>query len=570
MKKLSIVILVSIFCSLATQTVFAEQPVDPAFNPNLLITDAAFSDTGTFGSAAGIQTFLEQHGSVLANTSSDFLIKLREPDAATKTALEDPNPSLGRMRTAAELIYDASVKTGLNPQVILVTLQKEQTLITGNFSDASVGRVLDRALGFGCPDSAPCGDIFLGFYRQLFGSFDTEGNRFLGAAASLMKSYNTMQNGVRIGRGPEIDANGSTTGGPAVRTARVGDVVNFQNTLGGYAPVAATQAVTLTNSATTALYRYTPHVFNGNYNFWKYYTLWFKYPNGTVIQKIGDTGLFVIDNGTKRLFSQFVANQRKIKLDQVVAVSQTEFDSYITEAQLTPLDGTLIKGDFDATVYITQNSVKQPISGPIFAQRKFSFAKVVTLPQAEVNSYATGSFLAPFDGTLVTGVTDGTVYLIDSGIKRPITYNVFVARKYSFKNLMKLSDIELAGIANGTFVTPPDSVSVKLLGDTGLYWYKDGQKRYVSAFVFKQRTVGNFPVVTLGADEFAAIPTGTAFPPKDGTIIKGDASDNIYQVSGGLKHLLTPTSYKRLRYPKPTVLSQGEVDSYTEGEMIVK
>jgi len=313
--------------------------------------------------------------------------------------------------------------------------------------------------------------------------------------------------------------------------------------------VASTQAVTLTNSATAALYRYTPHVFNGNYNFWKYYTLWFKYPNGTVIRKIGDTGLFVIDNGTKRLFSQFVAQQRKINLSQIVNVSPTEFDSYITESQLTPLDGTLIKGDGEATVYITQNGTKQPISGPIFAQRKFSFGKVITLPQAEVNSYQTGPFLAPLAGTLVTGTTDQTVYIIEAGVKRPITYNVFVARKLSFKNLLKLSDAELMGIANGTFLTPPDSVSVKLANDTGIYWYKDGQKRFVSAFVFKQRTVGNFPIVTLGTDEFAAIPTGTPFPPKDGTIVKGDASDGIYQVSDGLLHLLTPTSYKRLRYP---------------------
>jgi hypothetical protein len=262
--------------------------------------------------------------------------------------------------------------------------------------------------------------------------------------------------------------------------------------------------------------------------------------------------------------------QRKINTSQIVAVSQTEFDSYITGSQLTPLDGTLFKGDAEATVYISQNGIKQPISGPIFTQRKFSFKKVITLPQAEVISYASGPFLAPFDGTLVTGTFDGTVYLIDTGVKRPITYNVFVARKFSFKNLMKLSDDELSGIANGTFVTPPDAVQIKLQGDTGIYWYKDGQKRYVSAFVFKQRTVGNFPVVTLGADEFAAIPTGTPFPPKDGTIIKGDASDNIYQIAAGMKHLLTPTSYKRLRNPKPAILPQGEVDSFAEGEMIVK
>lgn len=564
MKKFiaTTLVLGSLSFSLNVQIVSAQSSIDPSFNPNQLISDQAFSDSKTFGSAQAVQDWLARMGSVLANTSPTFVAKLKEPDTVTKVGLEDPEPSLGRLRTAAELIYDASQKSGLNAQVILVTLQKEQTLITGNYpSDADLQRALDRALGFGCPDSAPCGSIFLGFYYQLFGAFDSTNSRYLGAAASLMKSFNfTNSSGTRVGRGP--DYNGAT--------ARMGDTVVIDNTIGGYAGVAPSQNITLSNFATTALYRYTPHVFNGNYNFWKFYNQWFKYPNGTVIEKIGDTALFVIDNGTKRSFSTFVATQRKININNIIQVSPTEFDSYYTDSQLTPLDGTLIKGDAEASVYLVQETKKHPISGPIFAQRKFSFAKVVTLPQAEVASYGNGSFVAPFDGTLVTGVTDQTVYMIEAGLKRPITATVFKARKLSFKNLMKLSDEEVAGIATGSFLTPPDSVSINAEGDTGIYWFKDNQKRYVSAFVFKQRGVGNFPHVTLGADEFAQIATGTPFPPKDLTIIKGDQTSAIYQIKDGLKHLLTAASYKRLRSPKATILPQSEVDSYAEGDAIAK
>lgn len=552
----------------------AQEAIDPAFNPNMLITDAAFSDSGTFGSPAAIQKFFVDHGSVLANTSQDFLLKLREPDTATKVGLEDPEPNLGRLRTAAELVYDATAKTGLNPQVILVTLQKEQTLITGSFgSDSDLQTALNHALGFGCPDSGGCGAIFSGFYFQLFGAFDSSGSRYLGAAASLMKSFNyTNSSGLRTGRGPEVDANGTTGqyAGPSVRTSQVGDTVGIDNTLGGFLNVTPSQNVTFNNFATTALYRYTPHVFNGNYNFWKYYTLWFKYPNGTVIQRIGDTGLFIIDNGSKRLFSQFVAKQRKISLSQVVGVSQTEFDSYITDTPLAPVDGTLIKGDASPAVFLVTQNTKQPVSGPIFVQRKFSFGKVVTLPQAETDSYATGAFVAPFDGTLITGATDQTVYIIDGGLKRPISAAVFAVRRMSFRNLMKLSDEEVAGIGSGQFLTPPDSVQVQLNGDTGIYWYKNGQKQFVSAYVFKQRGVGNFPRVVLGADEFNAIPAGAPLPPKDGTIIKSDSADGIFQVSGGVLHLLTPTSYKRLRYPKPIILPDAEINNYLQGDPIVK
>lgn len=552
---------------ISAPTAHAQGAVDPTFNPSMLIPDSAFSDVGTFGSAAGIQKFLELKGSVLANTSPDFLVKLKEPDTLVKVGLEDPQPNLTRLRTAAELIYDSATHWGLNPQVVLVQLQKEQSLITGNFSsDASLQNVLDKAVGFGCPDDSPCGDIFKGFYRQMFGSFDSEGNRWLGNAASLMKSFNATVGGVRVGRGPGVDALNQTFGRPIVRTSRKGDTVVFGNTLGGYDNVSAQQTVTLSNFATAALYRYTPHVFNGNYNFWKFYSAWFKYPNGTIIQRVSDTVQYVIDNGTKRPFSTFVAGQRKLDLTNVIVVSQTEFDSYPTEKPLPPVEGTLIKGDVDATIYLIQDSAKHPISYPVFVQRKLSFAKVVTIAQAEVDSYDVAPFLAPIDGTLILGQTDATVYIIDAQQKRPISGGVFKARKLSFKNIMKLADAEVASLPTGPYLTPPEQTAFKTPTDSMVWWYKDNLKHTVSAFVYKQRGIKNFPFLILSDAELANMPTGDPLPPTDNTVFKGDQSTAIYKMVGGLKRMFTAASYKKAKYPRATVLPQAEVDQYQPGD----
>jgi hypothetical protein len=184
--------------TLTTGQVLAQgMAVLPEFNPSILIQDKVFIDTQTFGSAAGIQKFLESKKSILANTSQEFLVKLKEPSStALKTALEDPQANLSRLRTPAELIWDASQGAGINPQVILVTLQKEQGLITNNQSVApeKLQRILDVAMGFACPDGGGCGALYLGFYFQLFGNLDESGNRYLGAAKSLMKSFNTPGN----------------------------------------------------------------------------------------------------------------------------------------------------------------------------------------------------------------------------------------------------------------------------------------------------------------------------------------------------------------------------------------
>ena len=274
------------------------QEFNSAFNPNLIIPDAAFTDSNTFGGADGIQKFLESKGSILANTDPNFLLKLNEPTNPTlKKALDDPEYFLDRARSAAELIWDASQSSGLNPQVLLVTLNKEQGLITGSPSQGRLQQALNHAMGFACPDDGGCGNLFPGFYYQLFGNIDTAGNRYLGAARSLVKSFNTP-----TGRGPQING----------KPSQVGDTILINNTLGGYDGIQPRQSVTLANRATAALYRYTPHVFNGNYNFWKFFIAWFKYPNGTLARLLNDTNVYVLLNGTLQQIPTFVLTARKL------------------------------------------------------------------------------------------------------------------------------------------------------------------------------------------------------------------------------------------------------------------
>lgn len=151
-KQISILIVPVLFFSLLINSpvVLAQESVSSDFNPSNLIDDSKFSNTSSFSSAAQIQSFLQDKGSILANTSPNFVALLKEPASTLlKQTLEDPNPNASKNRTAAELIYDAAQSSGLNPQVILVTLNKEQSLITGrqNASGDELQRALDFSLG---------------------------------------------------------------------------------------------------------------------------------------------------------------------------------------------------------------------------------------------------------------------------------------------------------------------------------------------------------------------------------------------------------------------------------------
>ncbi len=615
-RGVTVVVLAVVLSLFAPAQQISAQAFDPSFDPNTLIADSVFSDTETFGGAAGVQKFLESKNSVLANTSPEFLVKLKEPQSVTvKSGLNDPQPSLPRLRSAAELIWDAAKQSGINPQVLLVTLQKEQGLITARQNDPPerLQRALDFSMGFGCPDSTGCGPLFSGFYFQLFGNFDAANNRYLGAARSLMAWFNVPE-----GRGPNI--NGKTT--------RVGEVIELQNTLGGFDGVMERQTVMLQNRATAALYRYTPHVFNGNYNFQKYFTSWFKYPNGTLMKLSGDSTTYIIQNGSRLTLPSFVAAARGLDLNKVITVSPTEVASYplsgllgpadntvvivpgsnqkfvfldnvkrpasdfvITQRKLnpaaalvmtpaddalftagpmlTPTDGTVVRGSTKPEVYLVAAGKLQLYSAFTFAQ--YGVAKQVSLvPDAELELYPKNGFVPPKDGTIFKAANSQAVYEMFQGSKHPFTAAVFKNRGVTPKGVAVLSADEVASFPTDGFARPKDKTFFTIAGSAQLYYYREGAKRTISAFVAKQQKITSD--YTFSADEANTWSDGTPVPPRNNTIVKGDGDATVYIVlTGQLRPLTYPAYQARKITPKKiSVLPQAEVDAYAKGDVVSK
>lgn len=553
--------------------------VSDAFNPSILIPDAAFADTKTFGGPEGIQAFLESKNSVLANTSPDFLVKLAEPsNSALKTALGDPQPNLGRLRTAAELIWDASVQSGINPQVTLVTLHKEQGLI-GPVDQNRLQRALTHAMGFDCPDGSACGNLFPGFYYQLFGNVDAEGNRYLGATRSLMKSFTTPG-----GRGPLLN------GAPA----KVGSAVTLGNTLGDFDGIGAAQSVLIGNSATAALYRYTPHVFNGNYNFWRFFRSWFRYQNGALLRSTFDSTVYIIDDGQRRRLPQFVAAARGLPYTTATLVSPTELEDYPTGPTYGPADGTIIS--LSGNFYVFMNGIKRPASSFVITERKLDPAQIMPIspadaalfsegprlmpsegtiiavrgtyyrvgkdalqrfssftlkqydaakgalqaPGDEVALYPVSGYVPPKNGTLVKTAASGT-YLVGEGRRLPLTSEIFKNRGYRVADVVTLeSNEELASLPLGPVATPKEGTYFAMGKE--LFLFKNGAKHPIFAFVAKQR--GITPDYHFDAGIVSGWPDGIALAPKDGTLVKGQSTSAVYLVENGQLRPLTATIYK--------------------------
>ncbi|WDM43756.1 VCBS repeat-containing protein [Microbacterium luteolum] len=229
------------------------------FNAGNIISDAVFTNKNSM-TEAQIQAFFSSKVSrCLGGTDEDGrrIVCLKDFTISSVTRPADAycNGYTGAANeSAARIIYRVAQSCNINPQVLIVMLQKEQGLVTHSWPSAWR---YDIALGQGCPDTAPCDPQYVGFFHQIYG------------AARQMQIY--ME-----GKWFQWYAPGRTW-----------NILYNPNAACGSSPVY------IANKATSALYYYTPYQPNqnalnagygdsgdpcsayGNRNFYNYFTDWF-------------------------------------------------------------------------------------------------------------------------------------------------------------------------------------------------------------------------------------------------------------------------------------------------------
>lgn len=188
----------------------------PEFNPNYIVSDQTFSSTRVFDGENKVQDYLDKVNSPLKNYTE-------QGKRASYWIFAS-----ARGQTSSKW----GVVPNINPGLILAYLEKEQSLLS--LSSYDVGKDpesrIKTAMGYGCPDTAKCASEYHGFANQLNW-----------AAYQLQFNYNLASSGNQIVAPYHIN-----------KTITTLDEYN----------------VFLTNAATAANYRYTHHVYWGNYNLW--------------------------------------------------------------------------------------------------------------------------------------------------------------------------------------------------------------------------------------------------------------------------------------------------------------
>lgn len=173
-----------------------------------------------------------------------------------------------------------------------------------------------------------------------------------------------------------------------------------------------------------------------------------KLKDGDLVQVNGTDNLYYINGGKKQLVSPFVKNQR-FPGNPIKVVLNSDLESYPEGSYAEPLNGTLVKSANEPAVYYMETGLRRPVTYQVFMMRGYNFSDVVTLTNVEVGSWVTGSFITPPDNTLLRSGSNPTLYWVINSNLRPLTYQYFISRELNKLPVIYFPDGDIAKFPKG-------------------------------------------------------------------------------------------------------------------------
>lgn len=394
-----------------------------SFNPGNILSTTEFTDYDSM-STTRIRNFLTARGGTLGSYNNE-------------------NYS-GVTKSAAEIIFDAAWEFFINPKVLIVTLQKEQSLVTDSTPSQ---RQYDWATGYGvcddCSTSDPAIQQYKGFGKQVYW------------AAKQNRRYLDLPQNYRYQVGQTYDIDG--------------------------------QRVTIENQATAAFYNYTPHL-AGNQNFWSLYTSWFPlphYPDGSLLRIEGQAGIWLIQNGLRKPFWSRSAFLSSYDPRRVIDVSSTELEAYEIGDPIKFSNYSLLKTPAGHVFLLVDGSLKQINSPETFRRLGFNPEEILEVTEQEIASYPRGPKITLNSihpaGALLQATNTGGIFYVENGVKHAIWSQEILRSQYKNRPIISARPDELETYELGEPVKFKDGEIVTSPSSRSVYVISNGEKRPIDS-----------------------------------------------------------------------------------------
>ena len=342
--KHKLFILSIFFASILTFTLVSSSRINAAqYDRSKQIEDATFLNKNAM-SEQDINNFINQF-------PNSCLRQQNYPNNLSTISFKEPlsYSNYGTDVSPARIIWKASQLWGINPQVILATLEKEQNFVTGNGGCATWR--YNSVMGYNCPDTLKLSDypnINISrtcVEREADAGLSRQINH---GAWQLVFNKERSEGNLSWGNNSSITYVGYMTQGYRKRSAN-----SSSNYYDGYATIDGT-SVYISNGATASLYSYTPHFSNFSKIFYGWFndssqvstapkTLASLSTNIVLPGKGMSPGEFITSpNGSFVLIMQYTGQLILYQSGQIIWQSGTTYDSKDNSSLKLQDDGNLV------------------------------------------------------------------------------------------------------------------------------------------------------------------------------------------------------------------------------------
>lgn len=478
------------------------------WKPGRILDDAIFFNKDAMN-VGQIQSFLNSKVPICDTNHQAFFWSGGVYNAPPYTCLKDYSNS---GKSAAQIIWEVGQAHGINPQVLIVMLQKESALITDTWAAPWQYKT---AMGYGCPDTADCDSQYFGFTNQV------------NNAAWQLKRYTTNPDGYNF---------------------KAGVTRNIQWSPNG---ACGSSPVYIENSATAALYNYTPYQPNqaalnnlygtgdgcsayGNRNFWRLFNDWFGSSISSGFSLTRATAY--ADNGDPRQWLVYGDSRVLIPSPEIIEALNLETlpltnysGNYLGSIKLQnkPLS-RLIRPEGTLDVYFADSGNKYRFpSVNVINSWGLSVDSIIDVPA----SIGTNLNNRGEVSSLVRMNSDERVMLMDGGVLRHLTNpNLLDVYGGTSPNIVSLSSTYFSSLQQGAAISTPkvSSGGSNYIADGGNMLRLDSN----SEQIYPEWTVNNINIATFNNYNIQDAPI----------LLKPISSPNVYLLDSRQKNHITTTS----------------------------
>lgn len=448
-----------------TQTSYATPVLD--FKPGRIIEDSVFTNSQSM-TVSDIQLFLNSKTPV-CDTQGTQPSEYGGGTRAEWAANASLHPGIGAFYppftclkdylenglSTAQIVYNLSQQYQINPQILIVLLQKEQSLVTDTWPSPAQYKT---ATGYGCLDTSACDSQYFGLTNQLTWSAKMF-RSILNNNPNWYSPYSLGNNFVRWS--PNSACSGNT--------------------------------VYIENRSTQALYSYTPYQPNqaalnaeygmgdscsayGNRNFYLYFRDWFGYNSGPAAFKTANSSTIYLPVEGYKLTVPYMAAMQDYGISAEAV--QTVDQSYVDARPFPPIDSgisnsishvvksPLATDEDGAAVYLFSRGARYQFQSMAqFYSFGFKDSDISSLPLSYIFSKPNGGLLSNFVSSPY-----GSLFEVSSGKKQLFfEYNTYISQNPS-DTIARLSYYLVDKIPSGTPITGrPVMIQYPTGGEVNLY-----------------------------------------------------------------------------------------------------